>query len=80
MSEEEVVKIASDLREEKSILRGIVLGLLLWIFGNLFASHYYAMVSEGITSLFGEAMVILGEFAINMGLVCCCLLFCSFNL
>lgn len=53
LSDEETTKFASKLREQANMLRGIMMGLLLGILGNLFVSHYYAAYAASITYLFG---------------------------
>jgi len=53
-SDEGTIKHASRLREQSSLMRGVILGLMLGIIGNVFVSHYYAMFSVLITDTFGQ--------------------------
>jgi len=54
LSDEQITNFASELKGQSNLMRGLILGLLLGIIGNIFASHYYEVFRVGVAMLFGE--------------------------
>jgi hypothetical protein len=52
--DEGMLKIASELRELSNLWRGVGMGLILGIIGNLFVSHFYGIFSAVIKLYMGE--------------------------
>lgn len=66
-SDEDIAGLASKLREQSNLLRGLIMGLILGIIGNLFVSHYYPVFSALNNTLFGEKWLLSANIVFMIG-------------